>query len=76
MPSCHQRLPPPRFRPAPPHLHSLDYWHYPSDILTGLALGFLTAFFVYRVTYPPLTHPRCDLPNVILVREEKEARGE
>ncbi|PNW83303.1 hypothetical protein CHLRE_05g230900v5 [Chlamydomonas reinhardtii] len=52
----------------------LDYWHFPSDVLTGLAIGFLTAFFVYRLIYPPLTHPRCDLPWDHLERIEEAAR--
>ncbi|KAG2424749.1 hypothetical protein HYH02_015131 [Chlamydomonas schloesseri] len=52
----------------------LDYWHFPSDVLTGLGIGFLTAFFVYRLIYPPLTHPRCDLPWDHLERVEAAAR--
>ncbi|KAG2488411.1 hypothetical protein HYH03_013095 [Edaphochlamys debaryana] len=40
----------------------LDYWHYPADVCTGLAIGFLTAFFVYRLQYPALTHALCYLP--------------
>ena len=41
----------------------VDYWHHPSDVLTGLALGFLTSFFVYRLFYPTLIHPYCHVPT-------------
>lgn len=40
--------------------------HFPSDVLTGLAIGFLTSFFVYRLLYPVLTHPACDVPTYLL----------
>lgn len=43
----------------------IDYWHFPSDVLTGLAIGFLTSFFVYRLMYPPLTHPLCCTPTYL-----------
>ncbi|GIL49031.1 hypothetical protein Vafri_5518 [Volvox africanus] len=45
----------------------LDYWHFTSDALTGLAIGFVTAFAVYQSIFPPLTHPRCQLPRDALV---------
>lgn len=41
----------------------VDYWHHPSDVLTGLALGFLTSFFVYRMFYPTLIHQHCNVPT-------------
>ncbi len=40
----------------------IDYWHHPSDVLTGLALGFLVSFFVYRMFYPTLIHQYCHVP--------------
>ncbi|GLC75910.1 hypothetical protein PLESTF_001705100 [Pleodorina starrii] len=49
----------------------LDYWHFTSDALTGLAIGFITAFVVYQAMYPPLTHPRCDLPRDVLAAAER-----
>ncbi|KXZ50715.1 hypothetical protein GPECTOR_15g399 [Gonium pectorale] len=53
----------------------LDYWHFPSDALTGLAIGFLTSFWVYRLLYPPLTHPRCELSwDMLQAAEAREER--
>ncbi|GFR53060.1 hypothetical protein Agub_g15735 [Astrephomene gubernaculifera] len=56
----------------------LDYWHFTSDVLTGLAIGFLTAFFVYRLLYPPLTHPLSQLPWELLQEREggRERQGD
>ncbi|PNH09835.1 Lipid phosphate phosphatase 1 [Tetrabaena socialis] len=53
----------------------LDYWHYPSDVLTGLAIGFLTSFFVYRLVYPPLTHRRSDMPWEAILEMEEHQQG-
>ncbi|EFJ45722.1 hypothetical protein VOLCADRAFT_82105 [Volvox carteri f. nagariensis] len=39
----------------------LDYWHFTSDVLTGLAIGFITAYAVYRSIYPGLTDSQCNL---------------
>ncbi len=44
----------------------MDYWHHPTDVLTGLLLGFSTAYGVYRTYYPSLSHPRCDVPLHVL----------
>ncbi len=30
-----------------PSACTADYWHFPSDIITGLVLGFVIAFVVY-----------------------------
>lgn len=44
----------------------MDYWHHPTDVLTGLLIGFGTAYGVYRTYYPSLSHPRCDVPLHVL----------
>lgn len=40
--------------------------HHPSDVITGLCLGFGIAFIIYRQMYPSLTHPNCDQPLYVL----------
>lgn len=40
--------------------------HHPSDVITGLCLGWGIAFILYRQLYPCLTHPNCDQPLYVL----------
>lgn len=41
-----------------------DYWHHPSDVLTGWAIGLLVAWLTYRSLYPNFTVRNC---NVMLL---------
>lgn len=49
----------------------VDNWHHPSDILAGLALGFVTCAIAYHVWYPPLWSTYAGMPRVLL--QEKDA---
>ena len=42
--------------PFPPPLAR----HHPSDVLTGLGLGFFISYAIYRQLYPSFTHAECD----------------
>ncbi|KAJ1734348.1 hypothetical protein LPJ61_001128 [Coemansia biformis] len=39
-----------------------DYWHHPTDVLFGAAIGMCTATFSYHQYYPPAITPYCDRP--------------
>eukprot|EP00270_Netrium_digitus_P009842 TRINITY_DN3017_c0_g1_i1.p1 TRINITY_DN3017_c0_g1~~TRINITY_DN3017_c0_g1_i1.p1 ORF type:complete len:279 (-),score=52.49 TRINITY_DN3017_c0_g1_i1:361-1197(-) len=38
-----------------------DYWHNPSDVLTGGLIGLISALVVYLLIYPPFNHLHCDV---------------
>ncbi|KAJ1835579.1 hypothetical protein IWW55_002218 [Coemansia sp. RSA 2706] len=39
-----------------------DYWHHPTDVFVGAAIGLCTATFSYHQYYPLLISPYCDRP--------------
>lgn len=39
-----------------------DYKHHPTDVLTGLLVGFVFAYIVYRQHYPRFSDPESHLP--------------
>ncbi|KAJ2716040.1 hypothetical protein H4R19_000874 [Coemansia spiralis] len=39
-----------------------DYWHHPTDVLFGAAIGMSTATFSYAQYYPSVLSPYCDRP--------------
>ena len=44
-----------------------DYWHHPSDVATGLVLGFGVSFVIYRQMFPCFTHPQSHTPIIDLL---------
>ncbi|KAJ2785894.1 hypothetical protein H4R18_000283 [Coemansia javaensis] len=40
-----------------------DYWHHPTDVLFGAAIGACTAAFSYHQYYPLVISPACDRPH-------------
>ena len=41
----------------------VDKWHHPSDVLAGLALGFVTSAIAYHIWYPPLWSQMAGMPR-------------
>ncbi|SPO39062.1 related to DPP1 - diacylglycerol pyrophosphate phosphatase [Pseudozyma flocculosa] len=41
---------------------TMDYRHHATDVIAGGILGFVMAFSVYRLYFPPLSHPLCHKP--------------
>jgi len=45
----------------------VDHWHHPSDILAGLALGFVTSTIAYHHWYPPIWSAYAGIPRSLLL---------
>lgn len=41
---------------------TMDYRHHATDVIAGAILGFVIAYWVYRLYYPRLTHAECHKP--------------
>lgn len=41
---------------------TMDYRHHATDVIAGGILGFVLMWLVYRLYYPPLSHPQCHKP--------------
>ena len=50
-----------------------DYHHHWQDISVGSLLGFILAYAVYRIYYPPITSEVCHVPNVLMERGRKSS---
>ncbi|KAH8116869.1 PAP2-domain-containing protein [Phellopilus nigrolimitatus] len=53
---------------------TMDYRHHWQDVLVGSALGFVMAFFAYRLYFPPLTSALAHRPYSPRVPHELEGR--
>lgn len=48
--------------------------HHPSDVMTGLGLGFFISYAIYRHLFPCFTHTECDtLKTRLLLRDTAAA---
>jgi hypothetical protein len=52
-----------------------DFWHHPTDVITGLLLGFVMSFGFYRLAYPALTSPACHVPIYELLPSPDKGSG-
>lgn len=43
----------------------VDKWHHPSDVVAGLALGFVTSTIAYHIWYPPLWSKMAGVPRAL-----------
>ncbi|CAJ1940481.1 unnamed protein product [Cylindrotheca closterium] len=41
----------------------VDKWHHPSDVVAGLALGFVASAIAYHIWYPPLWSKMAGMPR-------------
>ncbi|PWZ02492.1 acid phosphatase/Vanadium-dependent haloperoxidase [Testicularia cyperi] len=41
---------------------TMDYRHHATDVIAGGLLGILISYWIYRLYYPPLSHPQCHKP--------------
>ena len=45
----------------------VDHWHHPSDVLAGLAIGFVTCTIAYHHWYPPIWSSHAGIPRSLLL---------